>query len=42
MGALNLRMTGTFLKDSTIAFSFNLTWLILVVGTPHHGLKVEF
>ena len=38
MGALNLRMTGTFLKESTIAFS----WIVLAVGTPHHGSKVEF
>ena len=31
-----------FPDESTVAFSFDLTWLILVVGTPHHEQKAEF
>ena len=31
-----------FLGKSIVAFSFDLTWLIPAVGTPHHRSKAEF
>ena len=30
------------LWESIVVFSFDPTWLVLAIGTPHHGLKVEF
>ena len=39
---LNLIMARPFLGESTIAFSFDSTWLFLVVGTSHHEPKAEF
>ena len=31
-----------FLGESIITSLFDLTWLVLVVGTPHHELKAGF
>ena len=35
-------MAGTSLGESTVDVSFNPTWLVLSVGTPHHVLKAKF
>ena len=35
-------MTRIFLGELIIAYLFDLTWLVLAVGTPHHELKDEF
>ena len=31
-----------FFGESTIVFLFDPTWLVLVVGTPHHASKLNF
>ena len=39
--SLNLRMGKLSLGESIVAFSFDLNWLILTVGTPHHEPKAK-
>ena len=41
VGGLNLMMARIFLRELIIASLFDLTWLVLVIGTPHHGLKAR-
>ena len=35
-------MAGNFSWVSTVAFSFDLTWLVLAIGIPHHGPRADF
>ena len=42
VGGLNRILEEWFLGESNVVFSFDSTWLILVIGTPYHGLKTEF
>ena len=41
VGGLNLKVIGFSLVESTVAFSFDPTWLVLAVGTLNHGPRAE-